>query len=187
MLESGCTYALWTNGQLDAYKEPAPTPNVCLYESQKKNDFLVVYTEFSERHDSTRTRAYWLNKNESRVENRRIPVFAPKKSTDHLLQVPVFYYPPDNTKVNRNLYAVCDTNLDTFTLYSDNRKIGFYDLPVYKDHQGTIEKIALTPVAVTADVTVAGTVAAVIVAYARGGELDDPVDGITDMMGFFTN
>ena len=165
LLESGCTYALWTNGNLDAYKEPAPAPNLRLFESQKKNDFLVVYTEYSERSDSAHTRAYWLNKNQNRIEDKRAPAFARKKAVNHLPAVLVFYSAPKTPESGQKIYAVCDTNLDTFALYSDNRELGSYDLPVYKDHRGTAEKIALTPIAVSADVTVAGTVAAVYAAY----------------------
>jgi hypothetical protein len=165
-LESGCTYAIWTNGDLDAYKEPAPTPNVRLYESQKKNDILVVYNEYSERNDSTHTRAYWLNKNENRVRDNHIPAFARKNSVDHLPLVPVFYSLPEIPESNRNLYAVCNTNFDTLVLYSGNREINSFNLPVYKDRQGTVEKIALTPVAVTTDATVVSAEAALFIAYA---------------------
>jgi hypothetical protein len=154
-LESGCTYSLWTDGNLDAYREPAPTPNLHLYQSQKKNDYLVVYNEYSERSDRTYTRAYWLNKNENRVEDKSIPAFAAKKSADHLPPVPVFYSVPQKPDLIHNLYAVCSTNEDTFALYSDNREIGSYELPFYKDRRGTAEKIALTPVTVTADAGIA--------------------------------
>lgn len=161
--ESGCTYALWTNGELDAYKEPAPTPNLRLYESQKKDDFLVVYNEYSDRNDSIHTRAYWLNRNESRVENQKAPAFARKKSVDHLPPVPVFSSPPG--KPGSGLYAVYETNQLSFTLYSGNGQIGCYNLPVYKDREGTVEKVALTPVAVTVDAGIVGAVAAFCVAY----------------------
>jgi hypothetical protein len=165
LFQSGCTYALWTDGNLDAYKEPAQTPSLHLYESQKKNDFLVVYAEYSERSDSTRTRAYWLNKNDRRVENQHAPAFARKKSIDDLPSVPVFYSMPKTSQLSQKLYAVCDTNLNTFALYSGNHEIGSYDLPVYKDHTGTVEKVALTPVAVTADAGIVGGCAGILAWY----------------------
>jgi len=84
---------------------------------------------------------------------------------DHLLPVPVFYSLPETPESNRKLYAVCNTNFDTLALYSSDRKIGAYELPVYKDRQGTVEKIALTPVAVTADAAIVGGCAGVIVWY----------------------
>ncbi|HTV41397.1 MAG TPA: hypothetical protein VMF08_12520 [Candidatus Sulfotelmatobacter sp.] len=63
------------------------------------------------------------------------------------------------------LIAMCDTNQQSFALFSDNREIGSYDFPVYRDHWGNVEKVALTPLAVTADATVAGGIVAVFLAY----------------------
>lgn len=163
--QSGCTYALWTDGTLDAYREPAPTPNLRLYESQKQSDILVVYGEYSDRYDSTHTRAYWLNQNESRIENDHAPAFARKLTMDHLSPVPIFYSLPEKPDLKGNLYAVCYTNQNAFVLYSGNHKIGSFNLPVYKDRWGTVEKVALTPMAVTADVSVVSAVAAVYMAY----------------------
>lgn len=168
-LESGCTYALWTNGNLEAYREPAQNPDLHVFQSERPSDFLVVYKEQSDRNDAIHTRAYWLNKNENRVEDKRAPAFARKKSVDHLPPVPVFYSLPQMPDSTGKLYAVCDTNLDTFTLYSGNREIGSYNFPVYNDGRGRIEKIALTPFAVSADITVVGGYVAVLYAYARAG------------------
>jgi hypothetical protein len=161
--QSGCTYALWTNGDLDAYKEPAQNPNLQLFESKQRDDYLVVYKEYSERRESTNTRAYWLNKNQYRVENQHAPSFAHKKEVDHLPVVPVFYSLPENLDFNGGLYAVCETNQQSFELYSDGREAGTYYLPVYKDKQGTVEKVALTPFAVSADVAIVGGCAGFIV------------------------
>lgn len=66
------------------------------------------------------------------------------------------------------IYAVCDTNQDIFVLFSGNHEIGSYDFPVYNDHWGNVERVALTPLALTADVSVAGGIAAVLVAYGMG-------------------
>lgn len=159
LLESGCTYALWTNGNLVAYKEPAQNPNLHLFHSTQRNDFLVVYDEHSERTDSTHKRAYWLNKNQRRVEDQKAPVFAHHDPERHLSAVPVFYS-PSGSNFTRDIYAVCDTNKETFTLFSGDHELGSYDFPVYHDHWGNVEKVALTPVAVTADVTVVCGIAA---------------------------
>jgi hypothetical protein len=67
-LESGCTYALWTNGNLEVYREPAQNPDLHVFQSEQRNDFLVVYKEQSERSDAIHTRAYWLNEGEARIE-----------------------------------------------------------------------------------------------------------------------
>jgi hypothetical protein len=164
---SGCTYALWTNGNLDAYKEPALSPNLRLYESKQKNDILVVYKEYAERNESTNTRAYWLNKNEKRVENQYAPGFVRKGSASHLTPIPVFYSVPEKADFTRGSYAVCETNQQSFKLFSNGREICSFSLPVYKDRRGSIEKIALTPFAVSADVTVVGACAGVYYLYLR--------------------
>lgn len=65
-------------------------------------------------------------------------------------------------------YAVCNTNEQSFILFSGHDKIGSFNFPVYNDRWGNVEKVALTPVTVTADVTVAGGIAAVYLAYGLG-------------------
>jgi hypothetical protein len=171
LLESGCTctHALWANGHLVACKEPAQYPNLNLFESRQRGDFLVVYDEYSERTDSVHRRAYWLNRNQSRVENEKSPVFARpgEASRQNLAPVPVFYSKPGTVFVPE-IYAVCDTNEQSFALFSAHGKIGSFNFPVYNDRWGNVEKVALTPVAVTADVTVAGGMAAIYIAYGLG-------------------
>src|SRR6202041_1329721 len=78
--QSGCTGVLWTEGEFDAYKEPAPNPNLKLYASKQGEDILVVYSEYSERRNTTHTRAYWLGRNEARVEDKHKPHFANSKA-----------------------------------------------------------------------------------------------------------
>jgi hypothetical protein len=170
LLESGCTYVLWTNGNLVAYKEPAQNPNLHLFQSTQRADYLVVYNERSERTDAVHTRAYWLDKNQTRVEKQKAPVFARRNAARHLnlSAVPVYYSMP-NTNSAAGIYAVCDTNQQSFALFSDHREVGSYEFPVYSDRWGTAEKVALTPVAVTADATVAGGVVALYCAYAKAG------------------
>jgi hypothetical protein len=168
VLESGCTYALWTNGNLVAYKEPAQDPDLHLFQSTQRKDFVVVYNEHSERTDATHRRAYWLNKNQSRVEKQKAPVFIRRNQPRrvNLAAVPVYYSKP-NPGFTNGTYAVCDTNQESFTLFSGIHEIGSYDFPVYNDHWGNVEKAALTPIAVTADATIAGGIVALIYAYGQ--------------------
>lgn len=164
-LESGCTYALWTNGNLVAYKEPAQNPDLHLFKSGRRQDYLVVYHEHSERTDSVHKRAYWLGQSQTRVEKQRAPVFVRQNRIHKLTAIPVFYSIPEGTNAARSLYAVCDTNKGAFTIYSGSHRIGSYDFPVYRDHWGTVEKAALTPVAVTVDIAVVGAIVAVVAVY----------------------
>jgi hypothetical protein len=156
-LGSGCaTKALWNNGNLEAIKEPASNINLRLFDAKRQNDLLVVYDEYSERNDGIHTRAYWLNENEALVHQRRTPHFVNANLMRNLPSVPVFYSTPGETNWTLSLYAVVETNQQSFTLYSDSNKIGSHDLPFYSDGKGKIEKIALTPVTVTADLTIVG-------------------------------
>ena len=101
---SGCvTKALWDNGNLEAVKEPAGNVNLRLFAAKRPDDVLVVYDEYSERSDATRTRAYWLHENQARVDQRRAPHFASTHLTRHLPPVPVFESTPGET--NRALYV----------------------------------------------------------------------------------
>jgi hypothetical protein len=168
---NGCvTKALWNNGNLEAVKEPANSVNLRLFDAKRQNDLLVVYDEYSERNDAIRTRAYWLNENEARVSQRRAPHFANTNLMCDLQFVPVFYGPTSSkTNLTHAFYAVVATNEQSFTLYSGNREMNSYDLPVYNDGRGRVEKIALTPVAVTADLTIVGGYLGCVWIYGMGG------------------
>jgi hypothetical protein len=91
LLAGGCaTRALWNNNRLDAANEPASNASVRLFDASQQKDFLVVYDEYSERHDSIRPRAYFLNQNQSRVEQRLEPHFVSIVLTRGLPPMPVF-------------------------------------------------------------------------------------------------
>jgi hypothetical protein len=153
----GCmTHALWDNGNLEAVKEPAGNLNLRLFDAKPRNDLLVVYDEYSERSDTVRTRAYWLNKNQERVDRRRAPDFVSTNVTRRLSAVPVFNVPAGGTNLPPTFYALVAADQKSFSLYSGDRKIGSHDLPTYNDGKGRVEKMALTPVAVTADLTIVG-------------------------------
>jgi len=166
--DSGCaTKALWDTADLEAVKEPAANLNLRLFDAKRNEDLLVVYDEYSERNDGVRTRAYWLNQNQARVDLRRVPHFTSPGLMRDLSPVPVFYAAPGETNWTFALYAVVETNRQSFTLYSNNGKTSRHDLPTYNDGWGRVEKIALFPVAVTADATiVAGFVGYM---YLQGG------------------
>jgi len=166
---SGCaTKALWNNGNLEDCREPANPLNLHLFDAKQKNDLLVVYDEYSERSDKIRTRAYWLNENQARVDQRRAPHFVNTNLLRDLPVVPVFYSTSSETNSALTLYAVVATNQQSFMLYSGNHEIGSHDLPFYNDGKGRVEKIALTPVAVTADLTIVGGYLGVLYLYELG-------------------
>ena len=157
LLTGGCaTNALWNKTDLDAWNEPAQNADVRLFDARHKKDFLVVYDEYSERHDSTRTRAYFLNQNEKRVEQGRKPHFVGAQISGELAPVPVLQtLPLANTNSPPAIYAIVSTNRQSFTIYRDEQRTN-HDLPVYNDGRGRTDRIALTPVAVVADLTIVG-------------------------------
>lgn len=159
--QTGCTYMLWSDQNYEAFHQPAPNPDLHLYESKKQNDFLVVYREQSERNERVHTRAYWLNKNQIRVTRQSPPIFINKKTARNLPAVPIFDLTPVNDSGNRGLYALSGTN-QSFTLFSEGREVGLYNLPAYDAERPVAEKIVLTPVAMTADVAIAAAVAGIV-------------------------
>ena len=157
LLADGCaTNALWNKTDLDAWNEPAQNAGVRLFEARHKKDFLVVYDEYSERHDSIHTRAYFLNQNQKDVAQGQKPHFVDARLSHKLPPVPIFETLPESSaNFLQTNFAVLSTNQQSFTIYSGKEKTD-YSLAVYNDGRGQIYRIALTPVAVTADLTIVG-------------------------------
>jgi hypothetical protein len=157
LLTSGCvTDALWNKSQLDDWNEPANDANVHLFEASRQKDFLVVYDEYSERHDSIHTCAYFLNQNQKGVAQGQKPHFVDAGLSHQLPPVPIFQtLPESDANFSQMIYAVISTNKQSFTIYSGQKKTD-YNLAVYNDGRGQIDRIALTPVAATADLTIVG-------------------------------
>src|ERR1035438_8985566 len=153
LLTSGCaTSTLWNKTQLDASNEPANNANLQLFDARKRKDFLVVYDEYSERHDSTHTRAYFLNQNQERVAQGQEPHFVSTRLSRKMPPVPMFQtLPATDTNFSQMVFAIISTNKQSFTIYSGKENTD-YNLPVYNDGWGQIDRIALTPIAVTADI-----------------------------------
>jgi hypothetical protein len=157
LLTGGCaTNALWNKTDLDAWNEPAHDTDVRLFDAPHKKDFLVVYGEYSERHDSVRPRAYFLSRNQDRVAQGRKPHFVSTRCSDKLQPVQTFHIPPEpSTNFSQTRYAVMASNQQSFAIFSGAEKKE-YSLAVYNDGRAQKVRIALTPVAVTADLTIVG-------------------------------
>jgi hypothetical protein len=148
------THKLWTESQLDEWNEPAGNPNLRVFRDERQNDLLVIYDEFSDRQETDRARAFFLYKNQSRLQSQSRPHFVNLNTSRSLTPVPLFFSTPTNPPA---LYCeVAETNHANFMIYSAGRQIGSYDLPMYNDGWGQAERIAWTPFAVTADLTIVG-------------------------------
>jgi len=156
-LGSGCTMALWQNDIVDSWNEPATQSHVRLFQSKPPEKILVVYTEHSGRKNVMRQQAYWLDENQKHPEQHRAPHFVSTNSSAGLAAIPVFLSPPDSTNLPPR-YAVVAPDGQSFTLYSGETKTASYHLPAYDDSTGEVEKVLLTPVAVTCDLTIIGGV-----------------------------
>ncbi|HEY2082310.1 MAG TPA: hypothetical protein VGI88_05955 [Verrucomicrobiae bacterium] len=156
-LTNGCvTKGLWENGNLEAWNQPAANPNLRLFEAKPSGDLLVVYDEYAERHDVTRTRAFWLNENEKLLAERHMPHFSGTNSTAGFASVPVFLTGTNQSSFPPPPYAIVDMTGRSFTLYLNDGATVSYDLPYYNDGQGKVEKFVLTPLAIAGDATVVG-------------------------------
>ena len=123
-----------------------------LFQTRLQNDLLVVYDEYSDRNDAIRTRAYLLNQNQKRLEQCQPPHFVSINRWRGL--TPVAVLPGSNSPAA--FFASVETNGQSFTIYSRNRPVHSYPLPVYNDGKARLARIVLTPVALTADLTIIG-------------------------------
>lgn len=156
ILGNGCvTKHLWESSEFEDWNRPAANSHLHVYQAEPKNDLLVVYEEYSERRDSTRARAYWLNENQKLVEDRHMPHFVSTNSIDHFSALPIYSAPIDVSHLLPP-FVITATNEQSFTLYSEGGASATHSLPFYNDRKGKAEKFALTPLATTADLTIVG-------------------------------
>jgi hypothetical protein len=131
-----------------------------------------------ERHDSIHTRAYFLNASRERLAQKCAPHFVSPNLAGDLSPVPVFRPPgPRGTNQPAGPFAVSGINDQTFRLYFGQGGSDLYHLPVYNDGTGKYKRAALTPLAVTADLTVVGGVCAICWWAERAGA-DNPIGWI---------
>ena len=144
---------------MDEWNSPATNPNLRLFHDSRQDDFLVVYDEYSSRHYTTNTRAFFLYQNQKPLDEHTRPHFVSTNLVGGLPPVPVFSLM--TTNVEGPFFAV-NMNSENFTLFSDRRKSGSYSLPFYNDGVGRLERTAWTPLTVTADLTIVGGFLALI-------------------------
>jgi len=152
----GCaTHHLWTDGKIAGFHEPAPQNHFEIYEMPARHDFLAVYDELRNS-GRVRPRAYFVLQNERRTDMAKKPRFVDPANARNGVLVPMFVQNVMNPPAQR-VYAV--VSHQNFELYSSGSSLGTYDLPVYRDAVSTAEQIAITPLAVTIDATLVGSVA----------------------------
>ena len=155
LLTGGClTHKLWTEAEMDEWNEPAGNPDLRVFLDERQDDLLVTYEEYSDRRETNHTRAFLLYKNQNRFQSHRRPHFVSLGASRGLTPVPLFFSTPTNPP--QFYCAIPTANRASFTIYSAGRSTGSYRLPTYDDGWGQVERIAWTPFAVTADLTIIG-------------------------------
>jgi hypothetical protein len=161
---SDCTLTgrLWEHGDASDRSLPAPHPNLCLYQTANRRDILVIYDETHEDSGVVRRRAYLLNVNKDRIEKGRGPKFVRVRHMDRLLTIPVESAAPSqtNSDAGAGMRAFLLADGRHFTLVSQGAEAGEFYLPAYVSFSGRAGRIALTPLTVSADVVIYGSIAA---------------------------
>jgi hypothetical protein len=158
------TYRVWDNDDWRKFSEPAPNPNVALFEATNHAYLLVEYDAFSEKHSMVKRCAYYLHPGEARIEAGTKPELVKPSAADGMKPIPVL--PTQGALTNQPpgfpAYAVVTKEGRGFTLYRPMEPESAFDLPVYAETSGTATRIVLTPFAVAGDTVMVGAVAAVV-------------------------
>jgi hypothetical protein len=167
---SGCaTSALWKEDHFARMHEPAVPTNLRLFESARDHDVLVLYDEWLDTGDARQPRAYWLQRNHEPEKNPHQPAFVSSSRAKGLSPLPIYDCPPEDDSALTNLFAVTTVNPPGFTLYSGERQLGSYELPIYGDAHGRAMQVLLTPGAVTVDTAIVGVYLSLLY-WAWGGD-----------------
>ena len=158
------TYRVWDNDDWRKWSEPAPNPNLALFQSTNYADVLVQYDAFSEKHSKVKRCAYYLHPNQARMDAATKPELVKPSGADRMKSIPVLVAQGSLTNQPSKLptYAVVTKEGRGFTLYRARESESTVDLPVYVETSGTPIRIVLTPFAVAGDTVMVGVVAAVV-------------------------
>src|SRR6185369_4109349 len=96
------------------------------------------------------------HQSQSRLSERQRPRFVSPDSFRDLTPVPLLQSAPDLTQSSTEPYAIVAGDPGAFVLFSDGRASEHFELPTYNDRMGEAGRIFLTPVTVTADLTIVG-------------------------------
>jgi len=172
LLVTGCstveqyslTYRLWDTGDLRKFSEPAPNPNLALFETTNGVDVLVEYDALSEKHSCIKRQAYHLHESEALIVGGKQPKLVRSAVRDGMKPIPVLPTPLADTTRLPELprYGVPSREGRGFTLYRAMKQEESSDLPVYPETSGTPIRIVLTPFAVAGDTVMVGVAAAVV-------------------------
>ncbi len=158
------TYRVWDTDEWRKFSEPAPNPNLALFETTNHGDVLVQYDAFSEKRSTVKRLAYYLPPNQARTDPGTKPKLVNPSVADGMRPIPVLPAQAGLTHQapEPSAYAVVTKEGRGFTLYWPTESASAFDLPVYAEASGTPTRVMLTPFAVAGDIVVVGTAATVV-------------------------
>jgi len=172
LLLTGCTtvedysltYRVWDTDEWRKFSEPAPNPNLALFEATNHPEVLVQYDAFSEKHSTVRRCSYYLYLNRARIDAGTKPELVKPSELGGMKPIPVLITKGALTNHTPGLsaYAVVTKEGRGFTLYRPMESESTFDLPAYTETSGTPTRIVLTPFAVAGDTVMAGAAIAVV-------------------------
>jgi len=162
------THQLWNNQSFHDFKTAACDPQLQLFADERQSDVLVIYDEMRENDGSVRRRAFFVNRNFDRIREGRKPDFVGLSASRGLKPIPIIRSEPDEAVPAAGLAVVMTDGSHDFLLYSDGRNVGTVGLPAYSSNGG-FKKTLLTPLAVTGDTLIVGTVVGLYAAMAYAG------------------
>src|ERR1019366_8950232 len=104
------TCKLWSNDRLRSFCEPAPDPNLALFDAESRRDVLVEYVSLSGKRNDIQRRAYFLGPNRAKIAARKKPQFINPKLADGLNPIPVLGPEPVGTNAPALFTACATTN-----------------------------------------------------------------------------
>lgn len=153
-LEGCITSAPWEKD----YCEPNQPTALALYLSPIKRCVLVEYDEVRGKDLKIKRRAYWIRLDERPPVNLYRPKFVESPGSADLLPIPLFE--PSTNIINNAPVLLAEVLPDdqVFRIHLAGAEFGPYELPVYVDTSRRFLQVVLTPIAVTADATIIGSV-----------------------------
>ena len=164
------TGRLWDGAAIN-HGEPAGKANLRLYQTVDHKDVLVRYDEELESNGAIKGRAFLLMANQRRVNAGEKPSFLTARKAARLQSFPLEMISSidSNTAKKEEIQAIISPDEHHFTLVSECKEIGSYNLPTYVTTGSKLTRALLTPATVAGDVTIYGALLGVLAAYAYAG------------------
>ena len=163
---TGCdslTGRLWSSDIGQMNYQAAAEPALNLSQTPDQKDVLVQYDEVRSKDAKIQRRAYLLFANDKIIAAGKKPQFMTPAMAAKLqsLPLPISYITNLSTVGDLTLRVVLQEDKHHFTLTSNGRAIGTFQLPDYMQHN-TFVQVLLTPATVTGDVVIAAAIAAAV-------------------------